>query len=199
MNRVDSASQSDITALVERWSRGDQTVLRPLIALVYDDLRGIARRQLRRAGGSETISTTVLVNEVYLKLAGVREGAWGGRAQFFAFCAKAMRHILIDHARKHLTAKRGGGSAPIPLTAEPPAETAELTELLALDEALCSLATRSQRMSDVVECRFFGDLSVSETAETLGVSSSTVEREWARARVYLFRMLSNEPLVDVTS
>jgi RNA polymerase sigma factor (TIGR02999 family) len=129
-----------------------------------------------------------------LKLAGVHEGSWGGRAQFFAFCSKAMRHILIDYARRQQTAKRGGDRIRVPLSSESAVAESEAAELLALDQALATLAIQNQRMANIVECRFFGGLSVPETAETLAISSRTVEREWARARVYLHRLLSAEHL-----
>lgn len=185
---------AEITRLVERWSQGDELALDRLVEIAYDDLRRIAHRQLRTAAGNETMGTTVLVHELYLKLAGVHERSWGGRAHFFAFCAKAMRHILIDYARRHLTAKRGGDRVRVPLAPEDAAVETEAAELLALDEALRHLAARNQRLADVVECRFFGGLSVPETAEALGTSTRTVEREWARARAYLYRMLSPEQL-----
>lgn len=177
---------SEVTRLVERWSRGDAGALDQLIELAYDDLREIASCRLREwRDRQRTMQTTVLVHELYLRLAGANESAWGGRAQFFAFCSKAMRRILIDFARRRQAAKRGGGRVHVPLDDAHSSLDAEAAELLALDEALQRLAQRNERMARIVECRFFGDLSVAETAEVVGVSSRTVEREWARARAYL--------------
>lgn len=184
-------SRGEITHLVERWSQGDETALDRLVHLAYDDLRVIAHRQFRSVP-TDTIGTTALVHELYLKLAGVREGSWGGRAQFFAFCSKAMRRILIDHARRRSTTKRGGERTAVMLTPEIAAVDAEATELLALDEALGLLAAHSERMAKIVECRVFGGLSVVETAEAVDASSRTVEREWARARAYLSQVLAAE-------
>lgn len=183
-------AQGEVTRLVERWSLGDERALDRLIELVYDDLRQIAHRHLRATGSGQTISTTVLVHEVYLKLAGVQEGSWGGRAQFFAFCSKAMRRILIDYARRRTAAKRGGKRVRVPLTPDSATVEAQAAEILAVDEALSLLEARNARMARIVECRFFGGLSVAETAETLGTSTRTVEREWARARAYLLHALS---------
>lgn len=184
----------EITHLVERWSQGDELALDRLVELVYDDLRRIARYHLRRQPVGRTFGATVLVHELYLKLAGIQEGSWGSRGRFFAFCSKAMRRILIDYARQHQTMKRGGARVQVPLAEDSVIVDAETAELLALDEALELLAARNERMARIVECRFFGGLSVPETAETLGTSTRTVEREWARARAYLRQVLSPEHL-----
>jgi RNA polymerase sigma factor (TIGR02999 family) len=181
---------TEITWLVERWGQGDESALEPLVELVYDDLRQIARRHLRTLAGGQTLGTTALVNELYLKLAGVQESTWGGRAQFFAFCSKAMRHILVDHARRSQATKRGGDRVQVSLSRAAHEVEPESSDLVALDEALDFLATKSERMARIVECRFFGGLSVAETAETLGTSIRTVEREWARARAYLHTLLA---------
>jgi RNA polymerase sigma factor (TIGR02999 family) len=183
-------SSGDITRLVEQWSQGDGQAFDQLIELVYDDLRRIAHRQLRHDGPDRTIDTTSLVHEAYLKLARQPEGIWRSRAQFFAFASKAMRHILIDYARRRQAAKRGGTRIRVPLDENMGAVDDEVAELLALDEALALLAEHDQRMASVVECRFFGGLSVAETAEALGSSVRTVERDWTRARAYLHRTLA---------
>jgi RNA polymerase sigma factor (TIGR02999 family) len=185
-------AKGEITRLVERWSANDETALDRLVEVVYEDLRRIARHHLRGMASGETMSTTVLVHELYLKLAGVQEGSWGGRAQFFAFCSKAMRRILIDQARRHQAAKRGGEHARVPLSEVDIAMDREVDELLELDEALDFLAERDARLARIVECRFFGGLSVEETAEALGASSRTVVRDWSRARAYLHRLLAAE-------
>jgi len=187
-------TRGEVTRLVERWSQGDGAALDRLIEIAYDDLRQIARRQLRSWRPGNTIETTALVHELYLRLAGVDEGSWGGRAQFFAFCSRAMRRILIDFARRRHAAKRGGIRVQVPLAEDSATVDAEVAELLALDEALDRLAERDARMARIVECRFFGGLSVPETAEAVGTSTRTVEREWARARAYLHHILSSEHL-----
>lgn len=183
-------SGGEITRLVEQWSRGDQTAFDQLIELVYDDLRQIAHRHLRLDRPDHTIDTTALVHEAYLKLAQHPDGVWRSRAQFFAFASKAMRHILIDYARRRHAAKRGGTRIKVPLRDNMAAVDAEAAELLALDEALEMLGERHERMARVVECRFFGGLSVAETAEALDSSIRTVERDWTRARAYLYQALA---------
>ena len=183
-------TKGEVTRLVERWSQGDSAALDQLIELAYDDLREIASLRLNGWRQGQTVETTALVHELYLHLAGVSESAWGGRAQFFAFCSKAMRHILIDFARRRAAAKRGGGRIKIPLDEVQAGVESEVVELLALDEALEALAARDERMARIVECRFFGGLSVPETAEAVGTSTRTVEREWARARAYLQNWLA---------
>jgi RNA polymerase sigma factor (TIGR02999 family) len=187
-----SESAGELTHLVNCWSRGDDSALDRLIEFAYADLRRIAHRHMRSSQGGRTIGTTVLVHELYLRLAGVTEASWGGRAQFFAFCSKAMRRILIDHARRRGAIKRGGDHVQVTLSDQDVAAGREAAELLALDEALTMLAARNERMARIVECRFFGGLSVPETAEAVGTSSRTVEREWARARAYLSQILSAE-------
>lgn len=179
-----------ITVLLARWSEGDEAAFNDLVALAYDDLRAIAHRRLLAAGGG-TLATTALVHEVYLRLAGNSDHAWEGRAQFFSFASKAMRHILVDHARQERTEKRGAGTVWIPL------EEATLAagtpdgagDVLGVDEALQRLAALHPRMGQVVELRFFGGLTVDETAEVLKTSVRTVEREWTRARAYLLEAL----------
>lgn len=178
-----------ITRLVQQWSEGKDGALDALIDLVYDDLRAIAHRHLRTLDGEPTLRTTVLVHEAYLRLDGVCGGAWESRGHFFAFCSTAMRHVLIDYARRHQAAKRGGDRARVPLEEVPGSVDAEVVQVLAVDEALQRLSHHDPRMAGIVECRFFGGLTVAETAEALEVSARTIEREWARARVYLQRLL----------
>ena len=183
-------TKGEVTRLVECWSEGDASALDRLIEIAYDDLRQIASQRLNGWRQGHTVETTALVHELYLRLAGVQESAWGGRAQFFAFCSKAMRRILIDFARRRQAAKRGGGFVHVPLDEASTGMAAEAVELVALDEALTALAEHNERMARIVECRFFGGLSVGETAEAVGTSNRTVEREWARARAYLQYLLS---------
>jgi RNA polymerase sigma factor (TIGR02999 family) len=186
-----ASSGGEITQLVERWSSGDETAFDRLIELVYGDLRQIAHRHLRLDRPDHTINTTALVHEAYLKLAQHQEGVWRSRAHFFAFASRAMRHILIDYARHRHAQKRGGRRIQVPLTENVAAIDVEVAELLALEDALERLAQRSPRMAQVVECRFFGGLSVAETAEALDASVRTVERDWTRARAYLQQALGH--------
>lgn len=189
----DPHTGDEITSLVERWSGGDRDAFNRLIELVYEDLRQIAHRHLRLDRADHTINTTALVHEAYLRLAQHQERVWGGRAHFFAFASRAMRHILIDYARRRHASKRGGTRIQVPLEENMGAVEAEAAELLVLDEALDLLAQRNERMARVVECRFFGGLSVAETAEALDTSVRTVERDWTRARAYLSHALSQGP------
>lgn len=177
-------STGEITRLAERWSAGDPHAFNRLIELVYDDLRRIAHRHLQLERPDHTINTTGLVHEAYMRLGG-QQGVWRSRAQFFAFTSSAMRHILIDYARRRRAAKRGGARIRVPIRDDMAVVDGEAADLLALDEALVMLGERSERMVKVVECRFFGGLSAEETGEVLGCSSRTVEREWTKARAYL--------------
>ncbi len=182
----------EITRLVSSWSDGDDEAFDRLIELIYDDLRRIAHRHLGLGSRDTVLNTTVLVHEAYVKLAGVDEGDWTGRVQFFAFCSKAMRRILIDFARKRQTDKRGGGWVRVPLRDDSARVDADVAELLAVEDALQRLEARSERMARIVECRFYGGMSVADTAEALGTSVRTVEREWTRARAYLHHALSDD-------
>ena len=177
--------ENDITRLVSAWSQGEPEAFNKLMELVYDDLRRIAHRHIRDTDRDAVVDTTMLVHEAYVKLIDREEGAWEGRAQFFAFCSKAMRHILIDFARARLTQKRGGGALRVPMRDGLTSVDAEAEEVLAVEQALQKLEARSPRMAQVVECRFFGGMTVAETAAALVTSTRTVEREWTRARAYL--------------
>lgn len=184
-----AASDGDITRLISLWSAGDDEALASLMELVYDDLRAIAHRHLAAGRQDAVLDTTVLVHEAYMKLSGAQDGEWPGRAHFFAFCSTVMRRLLIDFARKRRSRKRGGTRIRVPLRDDAVVVDSEVLELLAVEEALEELEARSPRMARMVECRFFGGMSVAETAEALGTSVRTVEREWTRARVYLRRAL----------
>jgi RNA polymerase sigma factor (TIGR02999 family) len=181
---------SDLTAVLRAVSSGDRSAVDVLFHAVYAELQRIAHGQRMKWQGDETLNTTALVHEAYLKL--VRQDVeWQGRAHFYAVAATAMRHILVNYAERRLAAKRGGGLPHIPLDeANPvPAEGAE--DLLALNEALEKLRRLDERQSRVVECRFFGGLGIRETAEALGVSTATVERDWALASAWLRRALDD--------
>lgn len=180
----------EVTRLARLWAEGDDAAFDRLIELVYDDLRHIAHRHLARSAGHGTIDTTGLVHEVYLKLAGVVDTDWPGRAHFFAFCSKAMRRVLIDYARARGALRRGGDRVRVPLTPGSARVEQDIARILAVDEALSWLEERDPRMARIAECRFFGGLSVEETAEALETSPRTVEREWAKARGYLYDRLA---------
>jgi RNA polymerase sigma factor (TIGR02999 family) len=163
-----------------------------LFALCYDELREIARRHLRRERSGHTLAATALVHEAYLKLAERPEFAWGESVRFRAFVSRAMRHVLVDHARGRNTRKRGGEVIHVTLQPGVVGSAQPATDLLELDEALAQLAIHDPRLVRVVECRFFGGLTVTETAEALGISPSTVERDWTRARAYLHQLLYSD-------
>lgn len=181
-----------LTALLRRWSRGDEEALAELIPLVDSQLRRIASRQLRREQANPILDrTTALVNESYTRLLGQQPVSWRDRAHFIGISSRIMRQILVDHARRHRAGKRGGGADHRPLTEEQPATPEGLgrVELLALHESLDRLADLDPRQARVVELRFFGGLTVEETAEVLGVSLDTVKRDWRNARLWLRREL----------
>ena len=161
-----------------------------LLPVVYDELRDLARRRLRDERDGHTLGTTALVHEAYLRLRPLDEGQWRDRAQFFALASKVMRHVLVDHARRRDAGKRGGGRAVVTLDPDQHAIDARLPEFLAVNDALDQLAALDPRLVQVVECRFYGGLNATETAEALGSSVRTVERDWARARAYLHELLA---------
>lgn len=164
-----------------------------LLPLIYDELREIARRQRRREGQEHTLSTTALVHEAYIKLVDQTRVTWQNRAHFFAIASQSIRRIIIDHARHRLAQKRGGRWVRIPLDAldgEGSLSWQDAEEFVALDEALTRLAQLDQRQSKVVTYRFFGGLTVEETAEVLGLSQATVKREWSVAKAWLHREMT---------
>jgi RNA polymerase sigma factor (TIGR02999 family) len=183
----------NITQLLVRWSDGDQSALDRLMPLVYDELRQLARSYLRRRGHQDSLQPTALVNEAYLRLVNQRQVSWQNRAQFFGLAAKLMRDLLVDHVRNRRAAKRGGSAYHLSLTyADQNAQHSgsEEIDLIALDEALNRLAALSSQQSRIVELRFFGGLTIPETATALGISHATVEREWSAARAWLYSELS---------
>jgi len=183
---------ADVTGLLLAWGRGDQSAADRLVAAVYDELRRQADRAMRREGGAHTLQATALVHESYLRLVDQRQVEWRNRAHFFAIASTVMRRILVDHARARLTAKRGGGVVPITLAgaAHGGAQETDDVDLLALHEALERLAALDADQARLVELRYFGGLTIEETAEALGVSPATVKREWALARAWLRRELA---------
>jgi RNA polymerase sigma-70 factor, ECF subfamily len=194
---ADLSRPSQVTTLLETAARGDSgvephAIVDRLVPLVYDELRAIAHQALEREHGARTLQTTALVHEAYLKLAGDADVTARGRAYFFAAAARAMRQVLVARARKRNAAKRGGGADVVTL-GEIDAGDRFAMELVDLDDALRRLARRSSRQVKVVEYRFFAGLSVKETAEVLGISTRTVESDWAMARAWLFHALGEEP------
>jgi RNA polymerase sigma factor (TIGR02999 family) len=184
-------STQSVTDLLRAWTTGDQAALDALLPLVYDELRRQARRYMRTQPTGHTLQTTGLVHEAYLRLVGQSSVEWKGRAHFFGVAAKAMRSILVDHARARNAAKRGG--SPRALTLDDAAWIAgpqASVDVLALDDALGRLAELDPRKSRLVELRYFGGLGIDEAATVLGVSPTTVKREWMTARAWLRRELS---------
>jgi RNA polymerase sigma factor (TIGR02999 family) len=179
----------DVTALLLRWGEGDRAAVGELIPLVYQELLGMARRSLRNERGNHTLQPTALVHEAYLRLAGVDGVEWKNRGQFFSIAARVLRHILVDHARRRGTAKRNGG-ARVPLDEALTVPAPQHFELEALDESLERLAAVDPRKAHLVELRYFGGLSIEESAEAMQCSPMTVKRDWAIAKAWLYRDLS---------
>jgi RNA polymerase sigma factor (TIGR02999 family) len=187
---MSTPSPPEITRLLEDWSRGDRSALDRLIPLVHAELRRIARRQMSQERAGHTLQATALVNEAYVRLAGDAGQHWQNRAHFFAVCAQVMRHVLIDHARSRAREKRGGALQRVSLEGVAALAEGGEAELLALDEALARLEEFDRQKARVVELRYFAGLGIEETAEALGVSPTTVRREWRRAKAWLYRALA---------
>lgn len=185
-------TQTDVTRLLADWGRGDKNALERLTPLVYEELRRIAARQLRREEPGHTLQPTALVNEAFVRLCGGSPVQWQDRAHFYSVCATVMRHVLTDHARAQLRGKRGAGVVHMPLEeAETVAQAAEVDHV-ALDDALRALETIDPQKGRIVELRYFAGLGIEETAAVLNISSMTVRREWMRAKAWLFRELSEK-------
>jgi RNA polymerase sigma factor (TIGR02999 family) len=182
----------DVSSLLRAWSDGDQAALALLTPIVYAELRRLAHYHMRRERGGHSLQTTALVNEAYLRLVGYTRMRWQNRAHFLAVSAQAMRRILVDHARRH-NLKRGARAEHVSLDADAVMCPDRSDDFVSLDDALTALAERAPRKAQVVELRFFGGLSVEETAEALGVSSITVMREWKTAKAWLYRELTAGP------
>jgi len=183
-------STEGITELLIDWGKGDQAALERLMPLVYNELRRLATNYLRRERASHTLQPTALVNEAYLKLVDQKNAKWQNRAQFFGISAQLMRRILVDHARQHQAAKRGGSNQQrLSITSAEQFAKQAAIDLLALNEALDELAKMDPQQGRIVELKFFGGLSIEETAEVLGISHATVERDWKMARAWLRRQL----------
>jgi len=186
------SDSAEVTRLLLAWGTGDEAALEQLVPVVYRELRRMARRYMAGERPGHTLQASALVNEAYLKLVDVRQTQWQNRAQFFGVCARLMRRILVDFARRQRYLKRGGGVRPVQFEENMVIAGAKTTNLPALDDALNALATVAPRKVRVVELRFFAGLSVEETAEVLKVSPDTVVRDWRMAKVWLYRELNND-------
>jgi len=185
----DHLPKEDVTQLLIAYSQGDRHALDQLLPVVYAELHRIALRQMRHERADHTLNATALVHEAYLKLMDQNEISWQNRAHFFAIASRVMRQVLISYARKHRAEKRGGGTPDTLLDGKeiPLADRAD--ELIALDEALTRLSGFDERLAQVVEYRFFGGLTIEETASVLNVSTMTVKRDWNKAKAWLYREL----------
>jgi RNA polymerase sigma factor (TIGR02999 family) len=182
-----TSSTQQVSQLLSAWRAGDIAAFDRLMPMVYDELRRLAHRYMRRGPAGQTLQTTALVHEAYLRLAGHRDVDWQDRTHFFAVCAQVMRGLMVDRARSRQAIKRGGGLHHVEFKEETAPAGTQDEKLLALDEALQRLATLDPRKTRIVEMRYFGGMSVEETAEVLKVSPITVKREWSKARAWLYR------------
>lgn len=190
MNKLATPPDRSVTELLMKWGGGDKAALDELIPLVYGELRKLAAGYLRRKPGPHTIQATALVHEAYVRLADRSNISLENRAQFFGLAAKVMRDILVDHARNRMAAKRGGGQLRLSLTQAERLGHKPEVELVALDDALKMLAETNPQHSRVVELRFFGGLTIEETAQVMSLSHATTERYWSFARAWLRRELA---------
>lgn len=182
----------NITQILQKWSAGDEASLDTLVTLVYQELHRLAHRALAKNSGHNTIQTTALVHEAYLRLANVKEIDWQDRLHFFAVSANLMRNILVDFARNRASQKRGGAAPHVELDEALSFSPDKSGDLIALDEALTELTKLSQRQSRIVELKFFGGLTEEEIAQVLEISPATVSRDWKFARVWLYREIVGE-------
>jgi RNA polymerase sigma-70 factor, ECF subfamily len=185
--RMTTLSKPNVTELLLEWQQGDREALDRLTPLVYDELRRIAHRYVQRERQGQTLETTALVNEAYLRLVNQQKVDWQNRAHFFAVTAQVMRHILIDHARKRRYMKHGGEAHLVSIDEAALMTKVRAAELISLDEALSELARIDPRKSRVVELRYFGGLSLEETADVLEISLMTVRRDWRAAKAWLYK------------
>ena len=190
MNADGQPSKEEVTQLLIAYGQGDAQALDQLLPAVYSELHRIAMRQMRHERADHTLNATALVHEAYLKLTDQNQVSWQNRAHFFAIASRVMRQVLISYARKHNAEKRGGGTPDTLLEGKEIALNERADELLALDEALTRLSTFDERLAQVVEYRFFGGLTIEETATVLEVSTMTVKRDWNKAKAWLYRELN---------
>ena len=180
----------ELTRLLAHCSNGDRNAFDRLIPVVYEDLRRIAHRRLAGERQDHTLNTTAVVHEAYLHLVNLATATWLDRVHFFAVAARVIRNVLIDHARARATGKRGAGALRVPLREDLDAvDERDTIELLALDEALNELSNFDPRLERIVECRFFGGMTMKDTAQAMGISLRTAERDWTRAKAHLYRSL----------
>lgn len=191
-----SSSGQDVTRLLKAWSAGDGSALEKLIPLVYEELHRAARRYMAGERPEHTLQTTALINEAYLRLVDLQHITWQNRAQFFGICAQLMRRILVDFARSRAAKKRGSDGTHFSLDEELLVSAEPRADLIALDDALKALAEIDERKSWVIELRFFGGLSVQQTAAVLNVSEETVKRDWRLAKVWLLREFRKQNAYD---
>ena len=181
---------SEVTLLLQGWRNGDRNALDALLPLVYEELRRLAHFQLQRERQDHTLQTAALVHEAYLRLIGLNPPQWESRTHFFAIAAQLMRQILVDYARRHVAAKRGGGACKLSLEEATLVSKQKDVDVLSLDDALKTLAKIDPRQSRVVELRFFAGLSLEEISEALEIAPATVQRDWTAARAWLHREIS---------
>ena len=189
-------SPEEITGLLLAWGGGDKAALDKLVPLVYQELRRLAHRQMRRERAGGTLQTTALVNEAYLRLVDYERMLPRDRAHFFAIAAQAMRRILVERARSRRSAKRGSGAQKVSLDDAAEVSNERAADLVALDDALANLSAIDPRKSQLVELKYFGGLTIEETAEVLEVSTPTVERDWHMAKIWLHREISRTVMSD---
>jgi len=188
---MDNLDENDVSRLLAAWSDGDGEALEHLIPLVYDELHRMAKRYMNSQPSKHTLQTTALIHEAYVKLAAQKDSHFKNRAHFFAVAAKAMRHILVDHARSKKAQKRGGEFQLGLLDETAIVTTERAAEIVALDDALIALEKLDERRSRVVELRYFGGLSIEQTAEVMKISPETVQRDWRFAKAWLLRELTS--------
>jgi RNA polymerase sigma factor (TIGR02999 family) len=191
---VSRPGPKDVTTLLVEWGNGNQAALNELTPLVYDQLRLLAARQLRRERAHHTLQSTALVHEAYLKLIDQRRVQWQDREHFFAIASQMIRRILVSHARARKASKRGGGQTTLALDDSIALSGRKDMDLVAVDDALEGLSRMDPRQARIVELRFFGGLSIEGTAEVLGISTSTATRDWNLARAWLHRELTRSPI-----
>jgi RNA polymerase sigma factor (TIGR02999 family) len=189
MSKPPLPNQHEITELLEQWSDGNQTALDKLYPLVYEELRRLARSYMKREPKGHTLQTTALINEAYVRIVDQKSVHWQNRSHFFAISAQIMRRILVDHARRYLHAKRGGGARRVSLDEAMIVAAERSEEVLMLDEALSNLARMDPRRCQVVELRYFAGLNNQEIASVLHISENTVMRDWNLARAWLYQQL----------
>jgi RNA polymerase sigma factor (TIGR02999 family) len=189
-------TQADVTRLLVNWTNGDKKALEALMPLVYGELHRLAKRYLRRERSDHTLQSTALVHEAYLRMVDQKGMQWQNRAHFFAVAAQMIRRILVDHARTHKAEKRGGGAPKLALDEAIGVPQRRDLNLVALDDAINTLTGMDPQQGRIVELRFFGGLSIEETAEVLNISPATVKRDWAVAKAWLYRDLSGREMLE---